>query len=103
MESLNFLRIPYICSVISHVNNQLYMIKFLLLPILLFGMISQGLSQNSAHFNGTLTYRIERVDVQDSVEAKMIVFARDSLLKIVNFNSEFGKQETIKHLTHQKK
>lgn len=103
MESLNFLRIPYICSVISHVNNQLHMIKFLLLPILLFGMIFRGLGQNSEHFNGTLTYRIERVDVKDSVEAKMIVFARDSLLKIVNFNSEFGKQETIKHLTHQKK
>jgi hypothetical protein len=33
----------------------------------------------------------------------MIIFARDSLLKIVNFNSELGKQETIKHLTQQKK
>jgi hypothetical protein len=71
--------------------------------MLLFGLNFQGWSQNSEHFNGTLTYRIERVDVQDSVEAKMMVFARDSLLKIVNFNSEFGKQETIKHLTQQKK
>lgn len=62
-----------------------------------------GFSQNSNPFNGTLTYRIERVDVKDSVEAKMIVFSRDSLLKIVNFNSEFGKQETIKHLTQRKK
>ena len=71
--------------------------------MLLFCMNFRSWSQNSAHFNGTLTYRIERVDVKDSVEAKMMVFARDSLLKIVNFNSEFGKQETIKHLTQKKK
>jgi hypothetical protein len=50
-----------------------------------------------------LTYRIERVDVKDSVQAKMIIFARDSLIKIVNFSSDFGKQETIKHLIYQKK
>lgn len=79
------------------------MIKFLLFSILLFGVNFRSWSQNPAHFNGTLTYRIERVDVKDSVEAKMIVFARDSLIKIVNFNSEFGKQETIKHLTQHKK
>ena len=79
------------------------MIKFLLFSMLLFGLNFRGWSQISAHFNGTLTYRIERVDVKDSVEAKMIVFARDSLIKIVNFNSEFGKQETIKHLIQQKR
>jgi len=103
LESLNFLRIPYICSTIPPIYEPLDMIKSLLFSILLLGVIFQGRSQNSAHFNGTLTYRIERVDVKDSVEAKMIVFARDSLLKIVNFNSELGKQETIKHLTQQKK
>ena len=103
MESFYFLRIRYICSTIPHAHKQLVMIKSLLFSMLLFGLNFQGWSQNSAHFNGTLTYRIERVDVKDSVEAKMMVFARDSLLKIVNFNSEFGKQETIKHLTQQKK
>ena len=60
-------------------------------------------SQDSEHFNGTLTYRIERVDVNDSSEAKMMIFARDSLLKIVNFSSEFGRQESITHLGYQKK
>ena len=79
------------------------MIKALLFFILFLGLNFVGLSQNSKPFNGTLTYRIERVDVKDSVDAKMIIFARDSLLKIVNFNSELGKQETIKHLTQQKK
>lgn len=103
LEPLNLSRIPYICSL--HVPFQISssMIKALLFFILFLGLNFVGLSQNSKPFNGTLTYRIERVDVKDSVEAKMIVFARDSLLKIVNFNSEFGKQETIKHLTQQKK
>jgi hypothetical protein len=103
LESLNLSRIPYICSRIPTLYEPKDMIKFLLFSVLLFGLNFQSLSQNSEHFNGTLTYRIERVDVKDSIEAKMLVFARDSLLKIVNFNSEFGKQETIKHLTQQKK
>jgi hypothetical protein len=79
------------------------MIKLLLFTVLLSFAFEICWGQDADHFNGTLTYRIERVDVKDSVHAKMIVFARDSLIKIVNFSSDFGKQETIKHLTHQKK
>jgi hypothetical protein len=79
------------------------MIKFLLFIVLLSCTIDTCLGQDANHFNGTLTYRIERVDVKDSVQAKMIVFARDSLIKIVNFSSDFGKQEVIKHLIYQKK
>lgn len=102
-ETLNFSRIPYICSSIVPFKGLFYMIKSLQFFILFLGLNFMGLSQNYKPFHGTLTYRIERVDVKDSVEAKMIIFARDSLLKIVNFNSEFGKQETIKHLTQHKK
>jgi hypothetical protein len=79
------------------------MIKSLLLTVFLTCVLEACWTQDANHFNGTLTYRIERVDVKDSVEAKMIIFARDSLIKIVNFSSDFGKQETIKHLIYQKK
>jgi len=79
------------------------MIKSLLTFLLLICAINASWGQDANHFNGTLTYRIERVDVKDSVQAEMIIFARDSLIKIVNFSSDFGKQETIKHLIYQKK
>jgi len=79
------------------------MVKFLLFFVLLSCTLEACWGQDANHFNGTLTYRIERVDVKDSVQAKMIIFARDSLIKIVNFSSDFGKQETIKHLIYQKK
>ena len=79
------------------------MIKLLLFTVLLCCSLEVSWGQVANHFSGTLTYRIERVDVKDSVQAKMIIFARDSLIKIVNFSSDFGKQETIKHLIYQKK
>jgi hypothetical protein len=79
------------------------MIKLLLFTVLFSFSLELCWGQDANHFSGTLTYRIERVDVKDSVQAKMIVFARDSLIKIVNFSSDFGKQETIKHLIYQKK
>ena len=79
------------------------MIKSFLIIVLLLCAIDTCWGQDANHFNGTLTYRIERVDVKDSVQAQMIIFARDSLIKIVNFSSDFGKQETIKHLIYQKK
>jgi hypothetical protein len=55
-------------------------------------------SQKQKPFSGELTYSIERVDQKDSVKAEMIVYARDSLLRIVNFNSVSGRQELLKHL-----
>jgi hypothetical protein len=90
---------------VSHLSTQTPMNT--LKTIVLFSIIQllsfTNWSQDSEHFNGTLTYRIERVDVNDSSEAKMMIFARDSLLKIVNFSSEFGRQESITHLGYQKK
>ncbi len=79
------------------------MVKFLLFFVLLSCTLEACWGQDVNHFSGTLTYRIERVDIKDSVQSKMIIFARDSLIKIVNFSSDFGKQETIKHLIYQKK
>lgn len=79
------------------------MIKLPLTFALLICIIKTCWGQDANHFSGTLTYRIERVDVKDSVQAEMIIFARDSLIKIVNFTSDFGKQETLKHLIYEKK
>ena len=59
-------------------------------------------SQNQKTFSGELTYSIERVDKNDSVKAEMIIYARDSLIRVVNFNSESGRQELIRHLRLEK-
>jgi hypothetical protein len=76
-------------------------ISILLFLIQAFSWSTWG--QGSAHFNGTLVYHIERVDIKDSSASKMMIFARDSLIKIVNFSPDLGRQETIKHLIYQKK
>jgi hypothetical protein len=57
-----------------------------------------SISQKQIPFSGELTYSIQRVDKEDSVRAEMIIYARDSLLRIVNFNSVSGRQELLKHL-----
>jgi hypothetical protein len=49
-------------------------------------------------FSGEITYKIERVDVKDSSKAIELIYARDSIIKVVNFSSDMGKQELIKHL-----
>jgi hypothetical protein len=71
-------------------------IVFFIQVLFVFGNVS--FSQKNNTFSGELHYTIERVDKKDSVKAEMIIYARDSLLRIVNFNSESGKQELIKHL-----
>ncbi|MFM7472617.1 MAG: hypothetical protein ACKO00_01700 [Crocinitomicaceae bacterium] len=59
-------------------------------------------SQKNRSFSGVLTYTIESVNSKDSVRSKIIIYAKDSLIRVVNFNSETGKQELIKHLTYNK-
>jgi GLPGLI family protein len=60
------------------------------------------ISQKQLPFSGELTYRIERVDVKDSSKSVQLIYAKDSLLKVVNFNADKGKQELIKHLRYNK-
>jgi len=64
-------------------------------------------AQNS--FSGEMVYRIIKVDsIQNPLipsqdqEQKMIVYAKDSLLKIVNFNSITGTQESLIHIPRKK-
>ena len=72
--------------------------KFFSLALLLSLFVKSGFSQNKGLFSGELTYEIERVDKKDSIRSFMIIYAKDSLLRVVNFNSISGKQELIKHL-----
>lgn len=64
-------------------------------PLLVYG-------QKSKSFSGVLTYHVESLNSKDSVKEKVIIYAKDSLLRIVNFNTQTGKQEFIKHLTYNK-
>ncbi len=72
--------------------------RYFLLALLVALIIKSGFSQNKGSFSGELTYEIERVDKKDSIRSFMIIYAKDSLLRVVNFNSISGKQELIKHL-----
>jgi len=72
--------------------------KWFLVIAVFFLFIEFGFSQNTAIFSGELTYEIERVDKKDTNRSFMIIYAKDSLLKVVNFNSNSDKQELIKHL-----
>ena len=72
--------------------------RYFLLALLFSLIIKSGFSQNKGSFSGELTYEIERVDKKDSIRSFMIIYAKDSLLRVVNFNSISGKQELIKHL-----
>lgn len=55
-------------------------------------------SQKERTFNGELLYVIERISPKDSIPGKMLIYAKDSLQRVVNFSSNLGKQEMIKHL-----
>ena len=72
--------------------------KWFLVIAVFFLFIEFGFSQNTAIFSGELTYEIERVDKKDTNRSFMIIYAKDSLLKVVNFISNSDKQELIKHL-----
>ena len=76
----------------------------LIFTILLFTIVTipSLFSQKNRSFSGILTYTIESINSSDSVRANMIIYAKDSLIRVVNFNSETGKQELIKHLSYNK-
>lgn len=73
-----------------------------LISIFLVSFFLNFTAQKQSPFCGELTYKIERVDVKDSSKSVQIIYAKDSLIKIVNLNSDKGKQELIKHLRYNK-
>ena len=72
--------------------------KYLTLFLTIIFSFQYVFSQKNDIFSGELTYEIERVDKKDTNRTFMIIYAKDSLLKVVNFNSNSGKQQLIKHL-----
>jgi hypothetical protein len=68
----------------------------------IFNIVSNLKAQKQLPFSGELTFKIERVDVKDSSKSIQLIYAKDSLIKVVNFNSDKGKQELIKHLSYNK-
>ncbi len=72
--------------------------KYLTLFLAIIFSFQYVFSQKNDVFSGELTYEIERVDKKDTNRTFMIIYAKDSLLKVVNFNSNSGKQQLIKHL-----
>ena len=72
--------------------------KYLTLFLAIIFSFQYVFSQKNDVFSGELTYEIERVEKKDTNRTFMIIYAKDSLLKVVNFNSNSGKQQLIKHL-----
>ena len=72
--------------------------KYLTLFLTIIFSFQYVFSQKNDVFSGELAYEIERVDKKDTNRSFMIIYAKDSLLKVVNFNSNSGKQQLIKHL-----
>jgi GLPGLI family protein len=72
--------------------------KYLTLFLTIIFSFQYVFSQKNDVFSGELTYEIDRVDKKDTNRTFMIIYAKDSLLKVVNFNSISGKQQLIKHL-----
>lgn len=78
-----------------------------------FLLIQSLFGQLSNSFSGELIYRIKKIDVTNlqsgfgnenpNTEEKLIIYAKDSLIKRVHFNSENGIQESIEHLSYGKK
>lgn len=78
-----------------------------------FLVIKSLFGQLATEFSGELIYRIKKIDVNNiqsgfgndspNTEEKLIIYAKDSLIKRVHFNSENGIQESIEHLSYRKK
>ena len=64
----------------------------ILIILLIFASIFPAISQRLKAFSGVLTYEIQSVNTPDTVVSKMIIYAKDSLLHVVNFDVENGKQ-----------
>lgn len=73
---------------------------FLIFTVL-FILTSTTISQQ-VPFSGELVYKVQRVDKLDSTFSQVLIYAKDSILKVVSFSELQGRQELIKHLRLQK-
>ena len=58
--------------------------------------------KSSPPFHGELLFVGTKIFPNDSTKEEMLIYAKDSLVKVVTFSSNFGKQELLKHLGVQK-
>lgn len=78
--------------------------KKLLFTILLLGC-SFGYAQKFKNFTGMLEYKItpEDTSMLDLYpESRMIIYTNDTIVRLENQSSSFGKQVTIRHIEKQK-
>jgi len=54
--------------------------------------------KNQKPFSGELLFSAVRVIPKDSVKESVLLYAKDSLVKVITFSTHMGKQELIKHL-----
>lgn len=69
--------------------------------VLLLGIlysISFFAQKNQKPFSGELLFSAVRVIPKDSVRESVLLYAKDSLVKVITFSTLMGKQELIKHL-----
>ena len=76
--------------------------KKTLLLLFTFQFVIHFYWAQQAPFSGELVYKVQRVDKIDSTFSKVLIYAKDSVIKVVSFSSQQGKQELIKHLRLQK-
>jgi hypothetical protein len=77
-------------------------LKKILLLVFAFQIAFHFIHAQQAPFSGELVYKVQRVDKIDSTFSKVLIYAKDSLIKVVSFSSQQGRQELIKHLRLQK-
>jgi hypothetical protein len=75
--------------------------KFFFLYIILISATAVC-AQRKKPFSGELLFSAEKVYPKDSVQENILIYAKDSLTKIITFSSQLGKQELIKHLGVQR-
>ena len=59
-------------------------------------------AQKTKPFSGELLFSAIRVIPMDSIQARVLIYAKDSLTKVITFSTQMGKQEMIKHLGVQR-
>jgi len=59
-------------------------------------------AQKHKPFSGEMLFSAVRVIPKDSIQARVLIYSKDSLTKVITFSTQMGKQEMIKHLGVQR-
>ncbi|NDB34751.1 MAG: hypothetical protein EB023_05285 [Flavobacteriia bacterium] len=76
--------------------------KFTAVLFSFFSLVTPFAQKKHKPFSGELLFSAVRVIPQDSTRESTLIYAKDSLTKIITFASNIGKQELIKHLGVQR-